>query len=77
MDLLSLLVNRSLVSFVPREADSLLLAVRWFENGMDFGDALHLALSSSVETLLTFDRDFSKRAIRFDAFPEVKLLPTL
>jgi predicted nucleic-acid-binding protein len=34
----------------------------WFQNGMDFADALHLAGSSHCEKLATFDRAFIKSA---------------
>jgi len=49
--------------------------VQWFEQGLDFADALHLALSPAKATLMTFDRDFAKRAKRAEAFPPVALCP--
>lgn len=52
-------------------------AVQWFGQGMDFADALHLALSPAPATLMTFDKDFTGRAKRLDAFPEVVLCPRL
>jgi len=37
-------------------------ALSWFQDGMDFADALHLAGCSHCEKLATFDRSFVKSA---------------
>ena len=37
-------------------------ALNWIEDGLDFADALHLALSQETNTLYTFDQRFSKRS---------------
>ena len=37
-------------------------ALDWLEQGMDFADALHLALASECDGFATFDRDFIKAA---------------
>jgi predicted nucleic-acid-binding protein len=37
-------------------------ALSWFQDGMDFADALHLGGSSHCEKLATFDRAFIKSA---------------
>ena len=50
-------------------------AVQWFEQGLDFADALHLGLSPATATLMTFDKDFVSRAKRVEAFPPVALCP--
>jgi predicted nucleic-acid-binding protein len=50
-------------------------AVQWFEQGMDFADALNLALAPATATLMTFDKDFVGKAKRLDAFPAVALCP--
>jgi len=50
-------------------------AVQWFEQGLDFADALHLGLSPANATMATFDRDFVARAKRIEAFPAVVLCP--
>jgi predicted nucleic-acid-binding protein len=34
----------------------------WYESGLDFADAFHLALSAEQSSLKTFDIDFIKRA---------------
>lgn len=40
----------------------LALAMEWYEKGLDFADALHLAGSQHAGVLKTFDRDFVKRS---------------
>lgn len=35
-----------LENFKPQNLDALAYAVHWYEGGMDFGDALHLAMSA-------------------------------
>ena len=42
-------------------------ALRWFEQGMDFADALHLAAAKDCDGLATFDRDFIRTAARIGA----------
>lgn len=37
-------------------------AIAWCEEGLDFADALHLALSQGQGSLRTFDRDFARKA---------------
>ncbi|WP_035984662.1 type II toxin-antitoxin system VapC family toxin [Leptolyngbya sp. KIOST-1] len=36
--------------------------LQWYENGLDFADALYLATSQHCSTLYTFDKEFIKRA---------------
>lgn len=40
----------------------LALALGWFEHGLDFADALHLASSQRAGRFATFDTKFAKRA---------------
>lgn len=40
---------------------SLIQALDWHEQGMDFADAFHLASSGSARRFATFDRDFRNR----------------
>ena len=42
-------------------------ALDWFEQGMDFADALHLATTQDCDGMVTFDRDFIKTAARIGA----------
>ena len=58
-------------NFMPQNLDALAQAVHWYENGMDFGDALHLAMSAKESGFRTFDKAFAKAARKLGAFPEV------
>ncbi|MSQ60258.1 MAG: PIN domain-containing protein [Betaproteobacteria bacterium] len=62
-----------LPNFVIREVEALGYALRWFEGGMDFADALHLALSAKDEQFATLDRGLERRAKKLGAFPPVAL----
>ncbi|HZP93908.1 MAG TPA: type II toxin-antitoxin system VapC family toxin [Burkholderiales bacterium] len=53
-----------LPNFRPREYEALISALRWFESGMDFADALHLALSLGDEAFRTFDKALIRDATR-------------
>ncbi len=37
-------------------------ALEWFESGLDFADALHLAASTQAEAFASFDAKFCKKA---------------
>ena len=41
---------------------------------MDFGDALHLALSAGDEVFISFDKAFEKIATKHDTAPSVQVL---
>lgn len=60
-----------LPNFKPREFEAVCRAIQWHEQGMDFGDALHLALSARDEQLLSFDRALVNLAGRIGAAPAV------
>ena len=54
-----------LPNFKPMEFESLCYALAWYEQGVDFADALHLALSAKQEKLMSFDKSLiaqSKKA---------------
>jgi predicted nucleic-acid-binding protein len=36
--------------------------LRWYQEGLDFADALHLASSAKADRFATFDKDFVKKA---------------
>lgn len=38
------------------QPEAVALALDWFDEGMDFADALHLASSADSDTFVTFDR---------------------
>lgn len=44
-------------------------ALTWFEQGMDFADALHLAAMEGCEAMITFDNAFAKTARKCKAPP--------
>ena len=48
-------------------AHAIAQALAWFEAGMDFADALHLALAGEAEGFVTFDARLAKRARRITA----------
>ena len=50
----------ALPNFIPAHLVELRLALEWYEKGMDFADALHLALREPAQQLLTFDKSFVK-----------------
>jgi predicted nucleic-acid-binding protein len=37
-------------------------AISWYESGLDFADALHLAASTKFDKFVTFDKAFIKKA---------------
>jgi predicted nucleic-acid-binding protein len=57
-------INRSLLQVLglPNvqidKAEQIAQALAWYEDGMDFADALHLALATGVERFFTFDQRF-------------------
>jgi predicted nucleic-acid-binding protein len=55
----------------PRTLDVFLHALRWYEEGMDFSDALHLAMSAGNERFASFDKTMMKVAARIGASPRV------
>ncbi|MBK6277275.1 MAG: type II toxin-antitoxin system VapC family toxin [Gammaproteobacteria bacterium] len=55
------------------DAESMSRALVWHESGMDFADALHLALSQGQAALKTFDTQFVRRAKGLGKCPVEKL----
>ena len=53
-----------LPNFTPPHANAVREALRGYGQGMDFADALHLALSSHDEAMLTFDKAFVRKAAK-------------
>lgn len=58
----SLLQVLGLANVQVEKANEVAKALSWYERGMDFADALHFALATGVERLLTFDQRFIKAA---------------
>jgi predicted nucleic-acid-binding protein len=44
-------------------------AIGWHQNGMDFADAIHLALSEGAEAFITFDKSLIKAAQKNTTIP--------
>ncbi len=69
---------QSLLGYQALEVESrgtVLRAFRWYEKGMDFADALHLASSADADRFATFDRELAKLARSLgDEVPAVELL---
>jgi predicted nucleic-acid-binding protein len=72
--LLALRTLLGLPNFKPKSFEALCHAIRWYEAGMDFGDALHLALSTGDEVFVSFDKALGKIAIQHDTAPAVQVL---
>ena len=51
-----------LANFKPANAQELKQALAWYADGLDFADALHLALSQDAKQLVTFNKKFAKMA---------------
>ena len=47
-------------------------ALRWYQEGLDFADALHLASSAKADRFATFDRDFVKKASKLGSIEVFK-----
>ena len=61
----------NLVAESPGEAQS---ALAWYERGLDFADALHLASSGTCDHLVTFDRRLAATASKLELAAAVHLL---
>lgn len=66
-----------LVNLRVEDARQVAQAVHWYEQGMDFADALHLASSGNAAELVTFDRKLSSRAEEIGGHPPVRLLSVI
>jgi predicted nucleic-acid-binding protein len=44
-------------------------AMRWAAHGMDFADALHLAAAAHCDAFVTFDKKFTRAAMRTGSVP--------
>ena len=62
-----------LPNFKPMEFESLCYALGWYEQGLDFADALHLALSTKQEKLLSFDKSLIAQSAKASTPIEVSL----
>ena len=60
-----------LPNFTPPEAPTVRQALSAYMQGLDFADALHLALSRGDQGLMTFDRGFMRKASKLGLAPPV------
>lgn len=60
-----------LPNFKPEQADAVRAAIQGYAQGMDFADALHLALSGASDAFMTFDKAFVRKAGKLGASPSV------
>ena len=63
-----------LPNFKPERAGAVREALRGYMAGMDFADALHLALSVGEQRFLTFDKAFARQAKKMTLAPSVALV---
>ncbi len=49
-------------TFSLEDAGAVAKALNWFERGLDFADALHLASAGNAKQFATFDRKFARQA---------------
>ena len=65
-----------LANVEPEDPKAVTQALAWYEDGLDFADALHLASSPKADRFATFDRDFVKKASKLDSIEVFKLKST-
>lgn len=66
---------RKLLGYPALKAEdqtAVLQALRWYEQGLDFADALHLASLGPAERLLTFDGPLARRAQSLEDAPAIE-----
>lgn len=63
-----------LPNFKPPQASAVRQALDAFVHGIDFADALHLALSKGEDALITFDKAFVKKASKSGSVVPVRLV---
>ena len=61
----------SLPNFKPAHVAEIRQALNGYREGLDFADALHLALSASSTQMVSFDKAFIKRAEKLGLEPGV------
>jgi predicted nucleic-acid-binding protein len=65
-----------LPNFKPQAFERLLIAVRWYEEGMDFGDAIHMAFSVESDSFVTIDKGLARKVSASGIYPKVVVLKT-
>jgi predicted nucleic-acid-binding protein len=60
-----------LPNFKLPQSDAVKAALANYAQGLDFADALHLALSQTDQAFMTFDKAFVRRSAKLATMPEV------
>lgn len=63
-----------LPNFRPMAFANMACALQWYEAGMDFADAVHLALCTKTDGFATFDKELGKQARKSSAVPPVSVV---
>jgi predicted nucleic-acid-binding protein len=61
-----------LSNIYPENAETVAQAISWYEQGLDFADALHLASSRGSDKFATFDAAFAKKARKVSLLEIIK-----
>ena len=61
-----------LSNIYPENAETVAQAISWYEQGLDFADALHLASSRGSDKFATFDAAFTKKARKISSLNIIK-----
>ncbi len=61
-----------LSNIYPENAETVAQAISWYEQGLDFADALHLASSRGSDKFATFDIAFAKKARKVSSLHIIK-----
>ncbi len=56
----------------PENSETVTQAISWYEQGLDFADALHLASSLGSDKFATFDGAFAKNANKVSSLNIIK-----
>jgi len=72
--LLGLRALLGLPNFKPKSLEVLCQNIKWYVAEMDFGDALHLALSGGDEAFVSFNKALEKIAALNDTSPAVQVM---
>jgi predicted nucleic-acid-binding protein len=61
-----------LPNIYPENSETVTQAISWYEQGLDFADALHLASSRGSDKFATFDVAFEKKARKVSSLQIIK-----
>ncbi len=61
-----------LSNIFPENSETVTQAISWYEQGLDFADALHLASSRGSDKIATFDAAFVRKAQKVSSLHIIK-----